>query len=118
MTPAEMASEGRRLSKQLDGALGLLKEQIVAAAEAERDYRKAKAQAWVTAPDDTAKAKEAWVDGSTADLRHTRDIAEGMVRACHQAIRSRQQQISLLQSVASAHKAEAEFARTGPMGAA
>jgi hypothetical protein len=113
-----MAQEGRRLSKQLDGALGMLKEQIVAAADAERDYRKAKAESWVVAPEGTAQARQAWVEGETADLRHRRDIAEGMVRACHQAIRSRQQQISLLQSVASAHKAEAEFARTGPMEAA
>jgi hypothetical protein len=107
-----MAEEGKRLSKQLDGALGMLKEQIRVAADAERDYRKLKAEKWVHA-EGTAEQKKAWVDGQTADLRHVRDIADGMVRACHQAIRSRQQQISLLQSVASAHRAEAEFVRTG-----
>lgn len=114
MTPQEMAAEGRRLSDLLDGALAFLKEQIKAAAEAERDYRKAKAQAWVTAPDGTAAAKEAWVTGHTADLRYKRDIAAGMERASHQAIRSRLAQISLLQSVAKAYQAEAGFAQYGP----
>lgn len=106
--------EGRRLSELLDAALAFLKEQIKAAAEAERDYRKAKAMSWVEAPDGTAAAKEAWVNGRTADLRYARDVAAGMERASHQAIRSRLAQISLLQSVANAYKAEAGFAQYGP----
>jgi hypothetical protein len=117
VTPQEMSQEGRRLSELLDGALAFLKEQIRAAAEAERDYRQAKARAWVEAPDGTAGAKEAWVNGHTADLRYKRDIAAGMERASHQAIRSRLAQISLLQSVANAHKAEASFDRYGPEAA-
>lgn len=113
MTPAEMSQEGRRLSQLLDGALAFLKEQIKAAAEAERDYRKAKAEAWVQAPDGTAASKEAWVNGKTADLRYQRDIAAGMEKASHQAIRSRMAQISLLQSVANAHRADAHNDRFG-----
>lgn len=113
MTPAEMAREGRRLSEQLDGALALLKQQIREAADAERDYRKAKAEAWVQAPEGTAAAKEAIVNGRTADLRHRRDIAVGMERACREAIHSRQTQISLLQSIANAHKADADMDRFG-----
>lgn len=113
MTPAEMAQEGRRLSYLLDGALAFLKEQIKAAAEAERDYRKAKAEAWVQAPEGTAAAKEAHVNGVTADLRYKRDIAVGMEKASHQAIRSRMAQISLLQSVANAHRADAHNDRFG-----
>lgn len=113
MTPAEMAKEGRRLSELLDGALAFLKEQIKAAAEAERDYRKAKAQAWVQSPDGTAAAKEAWVNGHVADLRYKRDIATGMEKASHQAIRSRMAQISLLQSISAAHRADADNDRFG-----
>lgn len=117
MTADEMAAEGRRLSQLLDGALGFLKEQIKAAAEAERDYRQAKAKAWVEAPDGTAAAREAWVNGHTADRRYKRDLAAGMERASHQAIRSRLAQLSLLQSVANAYKAEASFDRYGPEAA-
>lgn len=113
MTPAEMSREGRRLSELLDAALAMLKEQIKEAAGAERDYRHAKAQAWIKAPEGTAAFREAWVNGQTADLRYKRDVAVGMERACREAIRSRQTQISLLQSVASAHRADAHMDRFG-----
>lgn len=117
MNPVEMAQEGRRLSGLLDAALASVKERVQAAAEAERQYRKAKARCWIEAPDGTAGAKEAWVNGQTADLRYTRDLAVGMERNARDAIRAYQAQISLLQSVANAYRAEAEFARTGPEAA-
>lgn len=125
MTPQEMAVEGRRLSGLLDSALGFLKEQIPAAAAAERDYRKAKSEAWLRCPNDdagvkagerewTASRREAWVNAQTADLRYVRDVADGMVRTGYQAVKSRQAQISLLQSEMNAFKAEANFAQYGP----
>lgn len=117
MTPAEMAQEGRRLTGLLDAALAATKERVIAQAEAERAYRKAKARKWLEAPDGTAASKEAWVNSETADLRYERDVAAGMERNARDAIRSYQVQISLLQSIANAHKAEAEFARTGPAAA-
>jgi hypothetical protein len=125
MTPAEMAVEGRRLSNLLDAALGFLKEQIPVAAEAEQNYRKAKAEAWLRCPNDdagvkagerewTAARREAWCNAQTADLRYLRDVADGMVRTGYQAVRSRQAQMSLLQSEMNAFKAEANFAAYGP----
>lgn len=111
---ANLVAEGSRLSGLLDAALSFVKDQIRLAAETERDYRKAKAQAWVQYAEGTAKEREAQVDGATADLRYERDIAAGMVRASFEAVKSRQQQISLLQSQMNVEKAEAEFARTGP----
>lgn len=114
MNPAEMAAEGRRLTGLLDLALEAVRDRVKALAEAEREYRHAKARCWLQAPDGTAAAKEAWVNGETADLRYQRDLAAGMERNARDAIRSYQVQISLLQSVANAHRAEAEFARTGP----
>lgn len=118
MTPVEMAQEGRRLSGLLDLALEACRDRVKSLAEAERQYRKAKAKKWVEAPEGTAAAREAWVNGETADLRYARDLAAGMERNARDAIRSYQVQISLLQSVANAFKAEAEFARTGPEWAA
>jgi hypothetical protein len=119
-----MATEGRRLSRLLDDGLAFLKEKIYLAAETERDYRKAKSEAWLRCPleDETGKwtaaRREAWVDAQTADLRYARDVADGLVRTGHQAVKSRQYQISLLQSTLNAFKSEADFARTGPEWAA
>lgn len=117
MNAQEMATEGRRLSNLLDAALSAMRERVVTLAECERAYRKLKARKWLEAPDGTAGAKEAWVNAETADLRYERDIASGMERNSRDAIRSYQVQISLLQSVANAYKAEADFARTGPSAA-
>lgn len=118
MTPDEIADEMARLSRLLDGGLAMLREQAVALADAEATYRRAKARAWVEAPDGTAAAKAAYVDGITADLRRERDIADGVRLAALEAVRSRRTQVSALQSLLAAHRAEAEFARTGPEWAA
>jgi hypothetical protein len=114
MTLADYAAEGDRLSKLLDAALSFVKDQIRKAAEAERVYRHAKARAWAEHPDGTAKEREALVDAATADLRYERDLAAGMVRASFEAVHSRQQQISLLQTMVKTERSELELARTGP----
>lgn len=113
MTPADMAREGRRLSQLLEATEELQKEQIYKAAEAERSYRKARSQAWVRVPDGTAKSKQDWVDGTTADARFERDVATGLERAARESMQNRRVQISLLQSVANAHKADAINDRFG-----
>lgn len=122
MDASEMAAEGRRLCQLLDQALGFMKEKVKEAAEAERDYRSEKAKAWAQAriqlPDGTVPEREAWVNGVIAELRWKRDLADGMRRAAMQAIESRRQQISLLQSVANAYREEAAYTRTGPEMAA
>jgi hypothetical protein len=110
----EFATEGRRLSQLLDDALGYLKRQVQEAAAAERDYRHAKAKAWVEAPAGTVPEREAWVNGVTADLRYRRDLADNMRRAAWQVIESRRQQINLLQSIGAAEREAMAFARTGP----
>lgn len=124
MTPQEMSREGRRLSDRLEVRLKFLHEQIPEAAAAERDYRKAKAEAWLRCPNDdagvkagerewTAARREAWVNAQTADLRYVRDLAEGNVRLGHQGVRASMAQISLLQSEMNAFRSEANFAQYG-----
>lgn len=117
----EARTEMLRLSRLIDAGIEMSREQAVALAQAENEYRKAKAKAWVTCPTDaagerewTAKRREAWVDGEVADLRKDRDLAEAMRDAAREAVRARQTQLSALQSLLRAHQAEAEFARTGP----
>lgn len=114
MNAAELADEALRLSRLLDGATNALREQASELAEAEHDYRKLKAKAWLEAPEGTVPEREAWVAGHTAEARRRRDLADHMRRAALEASRNRRQQISALQSVANAHRAEAEFAATGP----
>jgi hypothetical protein len=123
MHPSEAFSEALRLSGLLDAGIAQLREASIAVAGAERDYRKSKAQAWVECPRDdhggratdwTAGKREAWVDAQTADLRYTRDLAEGVRAAATEAVRARRTQISMLQSLMNAHRAEAELAGTGP----
>jgi hypothetical protein len=118
---SEAFAEATRLSRLIDAGIEALREQSKALATAENEYRKAKSQAWVRCPRDepgqkewTAARREAWVDAECADLRYQRDVAEGMRSAALEAVRARRTQVSVLQSLLNAEKAEAEFVRTGP----
>lgn len=111
----EAVTEAERLSNLVDSGIDTLRKTSMEVAAKERDYRKGKAIAWVECPVELlAKHKEAWVDSHSADLRYERDLADGMRAAAAQAIKARTTQISMLQSLLNAHRAEAEFARTGP----
>ena len=105
-------SEIARYSRLIDQGISALRDQAQEMAEAEREYRRAKALAYVSITEGTAAAREAAVQGATADLRYQRDLAEGLRQAALEAVRSRRTQISALQSLLNAHKAEAEFVRT------
>lgn len=118
MNLTEAADEMHRLSALLDDALAFLKRQTKELAEAERLYRKQKAEAWLTAPAGTVPEREAFVNGSTADLRQARDLADGMRTAALEAVRSRRTQISALQSLLAAHREEAGLVRFGQDDAA
>lgn len=115
MTPAEMGAEMLRLSKNIDSGISHLVSAVRECAEAEAEYRKATAQAWVSVDSSLLAAqRQAGVEARTSEMRKARDIAEGMKRAAIESIRARQSQLSALQSLMSAHRAEAEFARTAP----
>lgn len=101
----------------LDDALGYLRRQTVECAAAENAYRKERARAWLTATG-TAREKEDQVNAMTADLRETRDLAEGMKKAALEAVRSRRAEISAHQTLLSADRAEAELAKYGPRSVA
>ena len=118
---AEIAAEIRRCSDLIDRGVTALREAATEAAEAEHDYRLAKSRAWVTVPrtlDDGSKRLaaeiEAEVDALTATERMRRDLAEGVHRSAWEALRSRRAQLSAWQTLANAHRSEADFARTGP----
>lgn len=116
MPVADYIQEARRLSKLLDDALSYVRGQASEAAQAENDYRKAKSVAWVEAPEGTVPEREAYVNGVTADARQRRDLAESLLRAGFEAVKSRRQQLSVLQTVVNADREEAAYTRTGPEG--
>lgn len=110
--PSEMV----RLSGLLDDALSYMRRQTVELANAEEAYRQEKAAAWlrVERESTTAAEREALVNGTTAGARKARDLAEGMRQAALEAVRSRRTQISAMQSLLNADRAEAEIANYGP----
>lgn len=114
MNSAELTSHMLTLSKKLSLANDNAVAEVRKWAQAEHDYRKARAQAWVRVPDGmTARQKEDWVNAETADLRYARDLADGLTRAARDDVNNKRSQLSALQTVGRLAQAEAEFARTG-----
>lgn len=114
MNLAEVQTEMRRLSVLIDKGVEALAASARELATTESEYRKAKALAYVQITEGTAAAREAAVNGATADLRYQRDLADGMAKAALEALRSRRTQISALQTLVNAHGEELKLARTGP----
>lgn len=115
--PADYAAQVDDLAGKITEALKRMQSAVQVAAESERTYRKAKAQAWVRASVDGPKladAKKAWVEAETSDERYARDLADGQRTVYLEAIRSHRATLSAYQTLANLDRAEAEFARTGP----
>lgn len=110
---AEMVAEARRLSDLLDRGLTALREAARDYAQAENDYRRVRAGALLGATGTVAE-REAVADLEAAEFRQQRDLADGMRTAALEAVRSRRQQLSALQSLLAAQREEAAYDRTGP----
>ncbi len=110
----EMQTEMIRLSRLLDAGLEYLRVQAVEFAEAENAYRMARAKAYLES-EGTVEMRKSIVDLATPVERVAAHLAEGMSRATLEAVRARRQQISAWQTLVSANRVEAEFARTGPL---
>lgn len=108
-----LTAEAHRLSGLLDKGVAALREAGIAYAEAEHDYRKAKAEAYLVTGGTVAE-REAQAYGMVGDRRRSRDLADAGRVAALEAVRSRRTQLSALQSLLAAHRSEADFARTGP----
>lgn len=123
-TTSEMYERAMHFSGLIDAGIAAMRDLSEQYAQAESDYRKAKAEAWVRCPNDdsgvkagerewTAARREAWVDAQCADLRYKRDLAEAMKQSALEAVRSRRGQLSAVQTFANAEREEAAFSRTG-----
>jgi hypothetical protein len=107
-----MLDELRRVTTLIDEALDQLRASSRDYADAEHAYRQARAKAWLAARG-TVNERESMVELRCGDLRYARDLADGLRSASVEAIRSRRAQLSALQSVLAASRAEVELARTG-----
>lgn len=108
-----LIGEMQRLSTLLDKGVGALNKAGKDLAVAEHQYRLEVAKAWAKAPQGTVPEREAWVKSETADSRLERDLAEAERVAATEAVRSRRTQLSALQTVANATRAEIDLSRFG-----
>lgn len=113
---SDLIDEARRLSSLIDNGVKALTAAASDLAEAEHAYRLARAEAWHKTQG-TAKQREDDVNAITAAERRVRDLAEAGRMSALEALRSRRQQLSAVQSIAAAWRSEAEHARYGPEAA-
>ena len=113
MTPQELTAEMLRLSALLDDANRAMRDRGRKLAEHERDYRRARANAWLST-EGTAKEREDAVNAETADARYLRDLSEHERQAALEAVRNARTQLSVLQTVAGVEREVAAYGRTGP----
>jgi hypothetical protein len=107
----EMVLESERLSRLIDSGIATLVDASVEMAHAEHGLRRAVAIAWESAPKGTVPQREAWVESETADQQLRFSLAESKRYNALEAVRSRRAQLSALQSIMAAHRAEAELVR-------
>jgi hypothetical protein len=109
-----LMDEAERLSSLLDKGVQALRDAAVSVAKAEHEYRRAHAEAYLSTSG-TVGERDAQAYLMIDDKRFQRDVAENAKLAALEALRSRRAQLSAVQSLLTAHKAEADFARTGPV---
>ena len=110
MTLTEMIHESERFSRLIDAGIESMVLASKDMAHAEHALRVATAKSWAVAPSGTVPFKEAWVEAQVADEKLALDLAESTRYNALEAVRSRRAQLSALQSIMAAHRAEAELA--------
>lgn len=117
MSAAELTAELLRAVKTLRESHVELQQQTIAYVRAEKDYRRAKAIAYLRSPgrnvverESNAELKEI-NDKTLGDWRFDRDLAEGLKVSALEAVRSNRSVVSAIQTLAANERAEAELAR-------
>jgi len=96
VSDARIAS--RKLADQRRAAEKEHEALTIQAAEAEREYRKAYARAFIES-DGIAEARKASAQASTADLSYMRDLKAGMVKVKAEQLRGLEGERSMLKSL-------------------
>lgn len=108
---------GERLAEHVEAAKDSVDEvrrRGTAWAEAERDYRKAKAAARAVSRAPSQAAINAEVEDATQRERYARDMAHVLYESAREALRVNRDTLSAYQSWAAAVRQEMEFERVGP----
>jgi hypothetical protein len=98
---------------ELDESLAEHERRVLESAEADRIARVAKASAYLSASG-TVQERTAHVDLATADVQFAAKLSDGLERSALEAIRSKRQALSSLQSLAAALREETALARWEP----
>ena len=106
---SELVQEMLTRSAMLDEAIRELKEQTAAWAQHEHNYRKARASVYLET-EGTVGTREALTAKATLQQWKDAHLAEGLKVAALESVRSRRAQLSAVQSIANAVKAEAMLA--------
>lgn len=112
MNSAELNRQLTDAAQKLRDSLADLEERSTQYAMAERQYRLAKATAYLSTTGTVAE-REARAESGINELRYKRDMADGLRTSALEAVRSNRGVLSAVQTLASLYKAEAEFDRTG-----
>lgn len=102
------------LSRRIDEGIRELSAASIEVAESQHELRKSRAIAWVEAPPGTVPVREAWVEAKTADEEKRHELAEGRKITAIEALRSRRQQMSAVQSLMKTDQIDFEDARYSP----
>lgn len=110
MNAAELTREILEAKRSMDAAELEHREQVAAAALADRELRMAESTAYIAAGG-TVGEREARMKQATSELRYRHKLADGLERSALEAIRNARQYLSALQSLAAASREEAHLAR-------
>jgi hypothetical protein len=102
------------LSRRIDEGIRELSSAAHELAESQYELRKARAIAWAEAPPGTVPVREAWVEAKTADEELRHELAEGRRTTAVEALRSRRQQMSAVQSLMKADHIDFEDTKYSP----
>jgi hypothetical protein len=116
-SPRQLVTMMVEAGRNLEEAQTELVNHTHAASRAERRYRQAKATAYI-ASTGTVGEREALVAKACDEEFYAAHLAEGLVKASLESVRSRRAILSSLQSISASVKAEAELLKYGPESAA
>jgi hypothetical protein len=113
MNAAELAEAMHTAKRDIDAALLEYDRAIREDAEADKQAKISHSSAYL-ASSGTAGERTAWADKGSVDERYKPRLADGLKRSAAQAVESKRQWLSALQSLASLTKAEAQLAKWEP----
>ena len=113
MNAADLAKAMLACKTEIDASLRDCEVKIHEDASAERKFKIAWASAYL-ASSGTVGERDAHCEKATAYERYAAKMAEGLRRSAFQAVESKRQWLSALQSLASLSKSEAQLTRWEP----